>query len=1130
MVVSRADPDQGFPTFPGDTVRARLANALRYDLLGPEKENEVLTQSPATRYLVGMLAPRDTEVDATEDEQLDTTSDIGEPSDAPPPVSILLAPSSIGLSFVVPRSLREVDVEVSWGDYAKQERAGEISAVESQSIDKDELPDLTSNTKRKQYEWHRIPRRSRITIGVAIEGRATPIDAGSGVQIDWMVRSMGNKSVVSVFLVNARKGPAGRRPPDELWIYQPKVRVTGQGAPFLARQLEREIADSDPDLASADLVYRNRLEFATGHSVAANWSLGGNPNRADAVWTEVIPEHEVPVVKPTGPGELPGLNMDRLAAVSHPSELKDLLGPLLNDYEAWIELRRKEAEDLKPEISRPVARDHVDAALRSLERIRGGLAVLESNQAAFEAFKFANLAMSLQLEVTVRIRALRRGQPVPRVIRREWRPFQIAFIIQALKGLVEPTAEERDMVDLLWFPTGGGKTEAYLGLTAFVLAFRRLRAGPSVFDSSAGTAVLMRYTLRLLTIQQFQRATALICACEVIRTQNTLVWGSEMFAIGLWVGGSVTPNQYADAKAALERLKNGEVLYEGSPYQLLFCPWCGTDLTPGDYVSDDDLERTLIKCPNAECQFFAGGSEFGLPVLLVDQEIYRNPPSVILATVDKFAQMAWNGRIQALFGRVEDRCARHGFISAGESHPRKHEETRGWPKATVQPMLAPLAPPDLIIQDELHLISGPLGTLVGIYETAVDGLSSYTVGKQRIRPKVIASTATIRRASRQIRALFGRDVAVFPPQGLDVDDSFFARQDSASPGRQYLGIYAPGKSVKTSLVRVYGALLSRAEEEFRRDPTPEADAYMTLVGYFNSLRELGGALRLVDDDVRARLRVLRKRGFGPARTIYEQHELTSRARSFQITDTLKRLDLSFFERTSGRYPIDVLLASNMLSVGVDIDRLGLMVVSAQPKTTAEYIQATSRVGRVYPGLVVEVYNWVRPRDTSHYERFVHYHDTFYRHVEASSVTPFSARARDRALPGVLVSYVRLDDIRLATEQDANAFDPLTESVRRITHEMVSRAGLVTERPDIEAETNQQVKNLTAEWHKLVSPPAKRGLVYTGRGLKKDDVSKSILLRSMEMGGGRGMWKAAGSLREVESEVDIVLVDNPSGGQ
>ncbi|MGH2395623.1 MAG: helicase-related protein, partial [bacterium] len=683
---------------------------------------------------------------------------------------------------------------------------------------------------------------------------------------------------------------------------------------------------------------------------------------------------------------------------------------------------------------------------------------------------------------------------------------------------------------LLWFPTGGGKTEAYLGLTAFALAHRRLRSDPGGADASAGTGVLMRYTLRLLTLQQFQRAAALLCACEVMRRADERKWGQRPFTIGLWVGESVTPNYYEEAKEALAKLRRGERVYEGSPYQVLFCPWCGTDLTPQDYASDDDLERTFVRCSNPDCEFRTARSAYGLPVLLVDEEIYRHPPSLLLATVDKFAQLAWNPRIQALFGQVNRFCPRHGFLTPADDHPVRHNETRGWPAADVLPTEARLAPADLIIQDELHLISGPLGTLVGIYESVVEGLCTRRISGREVRPKVIASTATIRRASSQFEALFDRKMHIFPPLGLDADDSYFAQEDKTHPGRLYVGVYAPGKSVKTALVRAYSAMLSRAKFEFDAVPEQEAelkteaDSYLTLVGYFNSLRELGGALRLVDDDVRARIRVLYKRGFSPNRLIYEVKELTSRKRSFEIAETLKQMDRTFMKVERGVYPIDVLLASNMLSVGVDIDRLSLMVVSAQPKTSAEYIQATSRVGRVHPGIVVEVYNWIRPRDISHYERFVHYHDTFYRHVEATSVTPFSLRARDRALPAVFVSWIRQTVMNLAREQEANNFRSVIIDVQDIIENVAARAGRVTERADVEEHTRQKLKNLAGEWEALTSP--RRPVVYTGRGLKPNDNTKTVLLSHMEAAHPRGIWVAAGSLREVETEVDVILTDEP----
>ena len=503
---------------------------------------------------------------------------------------------------------------------------------------------------------------------------------------------------------------------------------------------------------------------------------------------------------------------------------------------------------------------------------------------ALAAFKFANAAMAEQRRHTVAVLKLRRDELAPETVAAEWRPFQMGFILLCLAGIVDPSSDDRTIADLLWFPTGGGKTEAYLGLTAFTLAYRRLKPNDGPCDQSCGTSVLMRYTLRLLTIQQFGRALALLCACERLREQAPERWGHERFTIGLWVGQSATPNSYADAKAALKELREGRQVYDRSPYQVLYCPWCGHDIAPEDYVSDDDLERTLVKCPNQKCDFTPSRSEQGLPVLLVDEEIYRNPPSLLLATVDKFAQMAWNGRIQSLYGRVSRRCPRHGFLSTGEDHPSRHNETAGYAAVAVRDVERRLAPPDLIIQDELHLISGPLGTLVGIYEAAVEGLCGEVTDGHVARPKVIASTATIRRAARQIEALFARDVAVFPPLGLEAGDSFFAKEAPSAnrPGRMYVGVYAPGKSVKTALVRAYAGMLSRARFEYESDPTAEADSYMTLVGYFNSLSELGGALRLVEDDVPARLRVLQKRGFGPGRVLYEAQELTSRKR--KLTD------------------------------------------------------------------------------------------------------------------------------------------------------------------------------------------------------------------------------------------------------
>ncbi len=1039
-------------------------------------------------------------------------------AEEPARASASLDPSSIGISCVVDEAVGAIEVIASWGEYGKVERSED--PTETTAIDREDDPDAPRRG-RTQFDWVRTPIEKETLIPATPTDKAESKELADGVWLEWTARRLGDALVISIFLLNSREAPEGKRPSDELWLYQPKLTLHGTGAPFLPRSRLRQHADPDPDIASADLIYRNRREFGTGHGIAANWKTGEDESRAESVWTETIPDVTVRIVAPTGAENAPALHMDTLADCDGP-ELKTLIAPMLDAYETWIERREAELAELSS-LDAPVAADHMQLARRSLNRMRAGVTALASDPHALRAFRFANAAMAEQRRRTERVLHTRRGEPPPAQISAEWRPFQIGFMLLCLPGLIDPSDDDREIADLLWFPTGGGKTEAYLGLTAFTLAYRRLHGDDGSYDYSTGTAVLMRYTLRLLTIQQFGRALTLLCACENLRTRAPELWGKERFTIGLWVGQSATPNNYVDAKDALETLKRGTGVYTSSPYQILFCPWCGTDIAPNDYVSDDELERTLVKCPNHACEFSASHSELGLPALVVDEEIYRNPPSLLLATVDKFAQMAWNGRIQSLYGRVLRRCPRHGFLSTGEKHPNSHNETRGFPAVTVAAVEKPLAPPDLIIQDELHLISGPLGTLVGIYETVVEGLCGREHDGKRVRPKIIASTATIRRANRQIEGLFARDSAVFPPLGLTAEDSFFARETSSNdrPGRLYVGVYAPGKSVKTALVRVYAVLLSRALREYEAHPDPETDSYMTLVGYFNSLRELGGAIRLVEDDVPARLRVLQKRGFGPGRTIFEHEELTSRRQSSQIPAILKRLDRTFLDIESGEYPVDVLLASNMISVGVDIDRLGLMVVSAQPKTSAEYIQATSRVGRLHPGLVIEVYNWSRPRDTSHYERFRNYHETFYRHVEATSVTPFSARARDRALRGVLTSYVRMDDPSMAAESSADGFDTDSPSVQRIVKELVDRAKLVTGRDDVAAETEQQLANLIAEWAR--SAAHDEDLVYAGRGLKVGD-PRVILLRHLEQDGGRGIWPVAGSLREVEPEIAVVLRD------
>ncbi|KAA3641488.1 MAG: helicase, partial [Armatimonadetes bacterium] len=724
----------------------------------------------------------------------------------------------------------------------------------------------------------------------------------------------------------------------------------------------------------------------------------------------------------------------------------------------------------------------------------------------------------------------------------------------SIPSLADPTHPDRVQpveayADLLWFTTGGGKTEAYLGVAAFTMAIRRMQGNLGGYDGSRGLAVIMRYTLRLLTLQQFQRATALICAMEKLRRDALATGdgalGTEPFTIGLWVGNKVTPGTTEESHYAIRAIRDPSKNTAGksSPLQLTTCPWCGTPINAGrDVVVDRDRGRTVVYCGDkmSSCAFSRGRSSKllnpGLPVLTVDEEIYHRPPTMMIATVDKFAMMAWRGQVRTLFGRVDQECDRHGLLWQGADCTGNHQAGRGLNVTKVK-SISPIRPPDLIIQDEFHLISGPLGTMVGLYETAVDELCGWKFGEHMVKPKIIASTATVRKAREQVNNVFMRRVSVFPPHGLDVENNYFSIQRAIKdkPGRRYLGVCSPGSSRPSMLIRVYTAFLTAAQALFDRFGEP-ADPYMTMVGYFNSLRELGGMKRLAEDDVQTRsYRVQMSMVERPAlaqRSVSNIRELTSRVSSQDIPKYLDNLEVKFkseFDAAAGKYvtkwqegdtrAIDVVLATNMLSVGVDISRLGMMAVNGQPKGTAEYIQATSRVGRSFPGLVCTVLTWARPRDLSHYETFEHYHATFYKHVEAQSVTPFSPRAMDRGLTGSLLSLMRLENDAFSPNEGAAKLDKSDKSeITEAIDVLVRRAWNVSELSSTKGLAEQELKERADEWAREVAKGG-RILAYEKRGPEKD---KTVaLIRSPGIQAWDN-WTVPMSMREVEPGVRLIM--------
>jgi hypothetical protein len=1179
-------------------IRELLQLALKDDLLGPAEgpHEQIIDMGVKERYLVGRLAPLDANTaespilqeDGIEDDEEyapgihepgaefgTTTGRVDPDADAADEIDVSsnqsLVPSSLGFTFCVDADVDQIELDVRFGRYERvaNDMHDHIRSFNRKLKDADgnEIGVEVDETKVKV--WQRFPSGGKLLLPM-VEGfipHRAPDSAVPEVRVQGSIRApnANGDRLVTIFLVNAQKEPETNR--DAAWIFQPELIVrapaNASSKAIFRRRPVLAPTGADPERDSLEMIYRNKVEFAVGHGVAVHATPAQDLSRALEVRTIVIPEYEVPVTET--PGERPEdrpemqrmvregwLDMQTLSTLDR-DELVAALSVLTNDYESWIK-EQKLRIGVGVKGFDQQAKESLQKCDEILQRLRDGIETLKVDAKALQAFRFTNEAMAIQRVRSMYSLAVRRHEDKTlddfnKTKNRSWRPFQLAFLLLSIPSLANPLHKDRikpieSYADLLWFPTGGGKTEAYLGVAAFTMAIRRLQGNLAGYDGMRGLAVIMRYTLRLLTLQQFQRATALICAMEFIRRKahkgGDKSLGAEPFTIGLWVGNTVTPGTTQKSHDAISAIRSPGRNASGlaSPAQLTSCPWCGSEISAGrDIEVNKDLLRTSIYCSNTvgRCDFSKGGSNEeahpGLPVVVVDEEIYHRPPTMLIATVDKFAMMAWRGEIKTLFGRVNKECLRHGLLWPGADCSGTHPAGRNLPRTTVR-SISPIRPPDLIIQDEFHLISGPLGTMVGLYESAIDELCSWNFDGHNVRPKVIASTATVRKADQQVKNVFMRQVSVFPPSGLDIEDNFFSVQRSvvSRPGRRYIGICAPGSSRPAMLIRTYVALLTAAQNLFEHFGSA-ADPYMTTVGYFNSLRELGSMKRMSEDDVQTRsfkvARSLAKRPGLAQRRVNNICELTSRVSNQDIPKYLDQLEVKFkpeFDPMNNKFAaetrgIDIVLATNMLSVGVDINRIGLMAVNGQPKGTAEYIQATSRVGRASPGLVCTVLTWAKPRDLSHYETFEHYHATFYKHVEAQSVTPFSPRAMDRGLTGVMLSVMRLKDENFsANEGAANLHQSTQAEISDVISVLTSRAGNVAEDNSRKQLAQNELKSRADQWAKEAAIPGRK-LAYEKKG---PNVNTTVaLIRSPGIAPWDN-WTVPMSMREVEPGVKLIM--------
>lgn len=952
---------------------------------------------------------------------------------------------------------------------------------------------------------------------------------------------------VTVMFVNPIESVSNTTNPKECY-FQSKLRINNGDNTFVFADTTSysTYGYDDQEEQSNRLLYRKKKVYGYGLGTSTAWKIDDEGNG----WleNEFFPKAEVPAMnfdldKEKSKVPVYTLSMKQLSDLSDhkKSDIIEGLRIFIAEYKEWIDGLSQET--FSDEIMKKTADLHIQNCYLSYERMASGIDILESDALAWDSFRLANRAMYMQrihllIQSAMSNEARYDGDELLDTVLEgleydhvedtiknlldsvnsteqfrdpTWRPFQLAFMLMSVKSIVldnpEDDNSERDIVDLIWFPTGGGKTEAYLGLTAFTIFHRRLVHK----ENSGGTAVIMRYTLRLLAAQQFTRAATLICACEYIRRDSAkgrkarypvYDLGNERITIGLWIGGNHTPNKNQGAKECLDELSHStikDLKYKKdqfNKFQVLKCPWCGTKMTK-EIVNDrivgawgyqmDAHHHFYLKCTNESCCF----CDHKLPIQIVDEELYSAPPTLLFGTVDKFAMMTWKEEVGSFF-------AVGSFNRA----------------------------PELIIQDELHLISGPLGTMVAMFETAID----YLCQEKGIRPKIIASTATIRRAKEQCAALYNRNVAQFPSPGLDASDSYFAREaiidyKNGKYGRLYVGLMSSGKTKAMMEIRSIASMM----QSIHRMTLPDEvkDKFWTLTTYFGSLRDLGKCRTLAEDDIKdAITRQAQRLGIKQdARKFYAPDELTSRSSTTELNETLDKLEKTQYSIENYYKVSHLLLATNMISVGIDVARLNVMFLVGQPKLTSEYIQASSRVGRSFPGVAFTMYDASKSRDRSHFEQFKQYHESFYRYVEPTGATPFSKPARDRSLRALLVAMLRNAEESLRSEKDASAFSVAryADVIEKIKNYIVARSISITERlnPDMlndGAAVADEIDEFFREWENMASSFDTDHFSYGETYLiKHPDDAHGRLLKAYGTDSKKG-FDAMTSMRNVDTTV------------
>ncbi|GBG94176.1 helicase domain protein [Ligilactobacillus salitolerans] len=1120
-------------------VRERYLQEIRRLLIGPGSENittnlesEIISEAPTLRYLTGILySKKDSVVENKDlDKENEELNQENDPEEQPTFIDNSFKPSTIGISFyctsdsgMVPvvidtayyspikdvalslpeerykfllRALEKLDVSVLEFDNENY-RVGLKNVDDLNSRDEsiktliDQVQDKDAKEYIKKLRFVNYPKskngncfkrhgfKKQLEISVDNLGSQQVIislEENINIKLNIIVENvLENSRIKSVTLVLENLSDKN--------LFQSKISVNANKKVsfFSAEEVQKRKfrQNNNSEEIKEHLMYRNKKTFAFGRGVAAVWDT--NLDKPFKIETECIPTYEMMPMS----FSISNLDSNVLRPQSYINNNKvkqiEYLKSFVAEYDSWI-LKTKQKICELDQIFKECASENLRICHECSGRIKKTIDLIDTDDKALKTFRLANETILLQRVKSRLTKEQCFDTHDYKQVDFAWRPFQLAFILLTFESLINKNSAERDVVDLLWVSTGGGKTEAYLFAIAATIIYGRLSSKASKF----GTTVIMRYTLRLLTTQQFSRAAAMICALEYIR-KNRQDLGEEVISLGLWIGNKSTPSSRKEAIKILTEMGNEDNLESAlakNQFQLLECPWCHEkySIIPennrfgtngwGYKALRSKKGQFDMRCLTNDCPFSKG-----LPVYVVDETIYKNKPTLLFSTVDKFAQVPLRAEAGNLFGSFMEDITR----------------------------------PELVIQDELHLISGPLGSIVGLYESGFD----YILQSSESNPKYIASTATIKNSAEQIKNLFDRRVFQFPPDGISQEDNFFVRENQNTRGRKYVGVMANGKTQVTAEVRLLSAMLQSIKT--LRLSQDEEELYWTVVSYFNSMRELGKASSLLRDDVHDQIEKISKREMNNPRVLLQNNavELTSRVKSGEIPNTLDKLSISHAERED--HAVDTLIATNMFSVGVDVGRLNNMLVVGQPKLTSEYIQATSRVGRENLGMVFTLYNSMRSRDRSHYETFTSYHESLYRYVEPTSVTPFSVPAMKKAIAAVIVSMVRNTVPEMRNENQAGLILQHQQELSQICDFLFDRIKEVDSENHLYFnDARKEINNFLQQWIDMAEENEE--LFY----YKGSDEYAQTLLTSFDQRANGLAIPVMGSMRNVDKQSRFIF--------